>query len=320
MDMLTPLASTLGLGMLAGARLYATVFAIGLLLRFEWIPLPAAWQHAAVLADTRILILSGAACAIEFVADKIPWVDSAWDSIHTFIRPIGAALLASSLFSTVPAVYQVMLFLLAGGVALSGHSAKAATRLAVNHSPEPFSNLALSLGEDILTAGGVYLLVKHPWVLAAIAMGFLGLFSWLFPRIYRALRAEWAAFAALVRKWTGEVRRPQLTAAQEQWLAEHSPGNAPPRLFAAIATADVKGLRNALGTLCLTGREAVFFSRRWRRSVERKIGPLVAIESKKGFLVDELVLVTADGRRVRFDLLSGQMERAGEAVRCAEPL
>ena len=93
-----PLASALGLGMLAGARLYATVFAVGLLLRFNWVTLPTAWQHASVLADTRVLIVAGIACAIEFVADKIPWVDSAWDSIHTFIRPIGAALMASSTF------------------------------------------------------------------------------------------------------------------------------------------------------------------------------------------------------------------------------
>jgi hypothetical protein len=315
METLTPLASALGLGMLAGARLYATVFAIGMLLRFEWITLPTAWQHAAVLSDTRVLILSGIACVIEFVADKIPWVDSVWDSIHTFIRPIGAALLASSLFSNVQPVYKVLLFLLAGGMALSGHSAKAATRLAVNHSPEPFSNVALSLGEDALTAGGLYMLVKHPWALAAIALVFIGLFAWLWPRVYRALRAEAAALGALVRNWAGEVRKPQLTPAAEQWLAEHSSGQTPPRLFAVIATADLKGLRNAVGTLCLAGREAVFFSRRWRRPVERKIGPLVAVESKKGLLVDVLVLVGADGRRIRFDLLSGQMEGARETAR-----
>jgi hypothetical protein len=115
MDALTPLASSLGLGLLAGARLYATVFAVGMLLRFEWITLPMSWQHAAVLSDARVLIMSGLACVIEFIADKIPWVDSAWDSIHTFIRPIGAALLASSLFSNAQPVYQVLLFLLAGG-------------------------------------------------------------------------------------------------------------------------------------------------------------------------------------------------------------
>ena len=211
-----------GAGVLAGARLYATVFAVGLLLRFNWFTLPAAWQHASVLADTRVLIAAGIACAIEFVADKIPWVDSAWDSIHTFIRPIGAALLTSSLFSNLEPAYKVVLFLLAGGVALSGHSAKAAARLAVNHSPEPFSNLALSLGEDALTAGGLYLLVKHPWAMAAIALCFLGLFAWLAPRMYRALRAEGRALAAVLRNWAGNPREPRLTPAQERSLAPYS--------------------------------------------------------------------------------------------------
>ena len=124
---------------------------------------------------------------IEFIADKIPWVDSAWDSIHTVIRPIGAVLLASSLFSNLDPAYQVLLFLLAGGIAFTGHSAKATLRLAVNHSPEPFSNIGLSLAEDASVAGGLYLLARHPWVLAGIALAFLALSAWLGPRIYRAL-------------------------------------------------------------------------------------------------------------------------------------
>ena len=170
---------------------------------------------------------AGLACAIEFIADKIPWVDSVWDSIHTFIRPIGAALLASSLFSNLEPVYQVLLFLVAGGAALSGHSAKAATRLAVNHSPEPFSNIAVSLGEDTFVVGGLYMLVKHPWVMAGIALVFLALTAWLTPRIYRALRAEWTAFAALLRSWFGDVRQPRLTPTQQRWLNENLSGQAP---------------------------------------------------------------------------------------------
>jgi len=107
-------------------------------------------------------------------------------------------LLTSLLFSNLEPVYQVLLFLLAGGVALSGHSAKAATRLAVNHSPAPFSNIALSLVEDTFVAGGLYMLVKHPWIMAGIVLAFLALFAWLAPRIYRALRAGWRAFGALL--------------------------------------------------------------------------------------------------------------------------
>ncbi len=309
------MASALGLGMLAGARLYATVLALGLLVRFEWITLPDAWRQASVLADTRVLVVAALGCLVEFVADKIPWVDSAWDSVHTFIRPIGAALLASSLFSSLDPVYQVLLFLLAGGVALSGHAAKAAARLAVNHSPEPFTNLAVSFTEDVAVLAGLYLLVKHPWILAAIALALLLLFAWLAPRIYRALRAQWTALRSRLAHWLGLVRPPFLTPAHQRWLAEHLPGQAPRRLFAVIATADCKGLRNAIGTLCLTDREAVFFARRWGRPVTRRLGPLRAVESRKGILVDELVLISADGLRVRFDLLAGQLSNAREEAR-----
>jgi len=314
METLSPLASALGLGMLAGARLYLTMLGVGLLLRFNWIELPAAWQHASVLADTRVLIASGVACAIEFIADKIPWVDSAWDSIHTFIRPIGAALMATSLLSSIDPAYQALLFLLAGGMAFSGHSAKAATRLAVNHSPEPFTNIGMSLIEDVSVAGGLYLLAKYPWVLAGIALVFLVLFAWLAPRIYRALRAEGAAIAARFRHWFGEAHAPMLTAPQQSWLNDNLPGQVPRRLLAVIASADLKGMRNVLGTLCLVGQEAVFFRNRGRQ-VARPLGSISAIETRRGLLLDELVVVSADGSRVRFDLLAGQMEGARDEAR-----
>ena len=314
MDILSPFASALGLGMLAGIRLYATVLVVGLVLRFGRFPLPPGWQHASVLADTRVLVAAGIACAIEFIADKIPWVDSAWDSIHTVIRPIGAALLATSLFSNLDPAYQVLLFLLAGGVALTGHAAKASVRLAVNHSPEPFSNIGLSLAEDAGVAGGLYMLVKHPWVLAGIAMAFLALSAWLGPRIYRALRAEWVAVAALLRHWFGKGHAPQLTPIQKQWLAQRFPGAAPARLLHVIGTADTKGLHNAPGTLCLGAREAVFFARRWGRPVTRQIGPLQAVETSKGILLDRLVLIAADGTQCRFGLLAGQLESARDRL------
>ncbi len=319
METLSPLASALGLGMLAGVRLYATVLVVGLLLRFHPFPLPAAWQHASVLADTRVLIVAAVACAIEFIADKIPWVDSAWDSIHTVVRPVGAALLTSSLFANLDPAYKVLLLLLAGGVALSGHSAKATVRLAVNHSPEPFSNIGMSLAEDTSVAGGLYMLVKHPWVLAGIALTFLAVFCLLGPRIYGALRAEWTAVAALLRNWFGKVHELQLTPNQQQWLMEHCPGPAPARLFHVISTADTKGLRNAVGTLCLTERKAVFFARRWGRLVAREIGPLLALETREGVLLDQLVVIAVDGARSRFGLLAGQLERARDETRRQSP-
>ena len=319
MEVLTPLASALGLGVLAGARLYATVFAVGLMLRFDWIALPAAWHHASALADTRVLAVSGVACAIEFIADKIPWVDSAWDSVHTFIRPIGAALLASSVFTNLDPVYQTLLLLLAGGVALSGHSAKAATRLAVNHSPEPFSNLAVSFVEDAATVAGLYLLAKHPWVLAGIALGVVVLSAWFAPRIYRAVRAQWTAIGARLRTWFGDPPSPHLTAAQQRWLQDHSLNSNPRSLFAVIATPDLRGFRNTVGTLCFVEYQAVFFGRRWGRLAACQIGPLQNAEVRRGLLVDEIALAAVDGKRVRFDLLAGQLDRARGQAGSASP-
>jgi hypothetical protein len=315
MDKLLPLASALGVGMLAGARLYATVLAVGLLIRFHWLTLPPAWDQASVLGDSRILIVSALACATEFIADKVPWVDSAWDSIHTFIRPIGAVLIASSLFSGLEPVYKMLLLLVAGGVAITGHSAKAAARLAVNHSPEPFSNAAVSLSEDAAVAGGIYMLVKHPWVMASIALGFLLLFAWLAPRLFRALRAEWATLGAAIRNWFGEPGVAELDYDGQQWMQEHWRETGSCRLFRVISSGGLKGIGNRSGTLCLKGGEAVLLTRKWGHLVARESGPLSAIEVARRPLADDLVLVLDDGQRWRFDLLAGQFEGAREEKR-----
>jgi len=114
----------------------------------HWIALDPSQSGLSIFSDWRVMTIAGVACAIEFIADKVPWVDSMWDSVHTFIRPIGAAVLGARAFMHTDPAVQVMLAILCGGLALSGHSVKAATRLAVNHSPEPFSNIALSLAGD----------------------------------------------------------------------------------------------------------------------------------------------------------------------------
>lgn len=314
MDTMLPLASALGLGMLAGARLYATVFVLGLLIRFDWMTLPEGWQQASALGDLRVLAITGAACAIEFVADKIPWLDSAWDAVHAFVRPIGAVVVASSLFSNLEPAWQMLLLVLTGGMAITGHTAKAATRLVVNQSPEPVSNAAVSLAEDAAVAGGIYLLVEYPWVLAAIALVFLAVFAWLAPRVYRALRAEWIALRALVGSWMGPKPEPRLTPTQAKWLRKAGADQAPGTLFEVISTGDLKGLRHSAGTLRLAGRDAVFFTRRWGRLVAVSLGPYDGIETSRNLLMDELALVEADGARTRFDLLAGQRARLREAV------
>src|SRR5438270_6329160 len=119
MDTVQLLGSALGLGLLAGIRLYATVFALGLIVRFHWLALPSGFD---VLGHTWVLTTAGVACLIEFLADKIPWLDTAWDSVHTFIRPVGAALLGAAAFQQTDPALKMVIALLCGGVAFSGHS------------------------------------------------------------------------------------------------------------------------------------------------------------------------------------------------------
>lgn len=198
MDAVHLLATTLGLGFAAGLRLYSTVLGLGLAIRYGVLKLPESLHGLDVLAHPAVLIAAGVAFAAEFVGDKIPWVDSVWDSVHTIIRPIGAVVLAAAAFADLDPVVRMVLIILCGGVALSTHATKAATRLAVNHSPEPFSNVALSLMGDAAAPFMVWLTTSHPMIALVLVLGFLVLFVWLARRIWRLLRGGFER----LRRWS----------------------------------------------------------------------------------------------------------------------
>ena len=162
---LTTLGFAMGSAWLSGINLYATVLTLGLLQRFGFVTLPGDLGY---LGHTWVLAAAGALYAIQFVADKIPAVDSVWDVIHTFIRVPAGAVLAATAFAHFDPGVRLLAFLLGGGIALSSHGAKTATRLAANTSPEPFSNIALSVAGDVLTVGGTLLMAIHPIVWIAI--------------------------------------------------------------------------------------------------------------------------------------------------------
>ena len=164
MEVLKTLAVALSLGTLAGVNLYLTVLVTGLALHFHWVILPSPLAGLEVLGHPSIITIAAVLYAIEFFADKIPWVDSAWDALHTLIRPIGAAALAIAAMGDAHPAFEVVAALLAGGMAFSSHTAKAGTRIAANSSPEPFTNIALSLAEDGLVLGGLGLLAWSPLV------------------------------------------------------------------------------------------------------------------------------------------------------------
>ena len=177
----TTLGVAMGSAWLSGINLYATVLTLGLLQRFNLAHLPGELSY---LEHTWVLILSGALFTVQFVADKIPAVDSIWDVIHTFIRVPACAILAATAFSHFDPGVRLVALLVGGGIALSSHSTKTATRLAANTSPEPISNVALSLAGDAVTVGGTVLMTSHPiimGVLVAIAVVFsVIVIRWIF--------------------------------------------------------------------------------------------------------------------------------------------
>jgi Domain of unknown function (DUF4126) len=190
MERLHLLSVALGLAALAGLNLYLTVFATGLAIHYHWIALGPQYQSLTVLGDPLVLVISGTLFALEFFADKIPWIDSLWDAVHTVIRPIGAILLAIQVLGHPSPAFTVVVALLAGTTALAAHTAKATTRLVSNTSPEPFSNIGLSLGEDAAVIGGLALIYHHPLVALAIIAAALGAFFYFAPRVLRAAKVK----------------------------------------------------------------------------------------------------------------------------------
>jgi hypothetical protein len=156
------LAFALGAGSLAGINLYLTTFLTGLVQRFKWLKLHDSFSSLEILSSDAVLITSAVLYLVEFFADKIPWIDSLWDTLHTLIRPLGGALLAYSSLGHVDSNLQVIGALLAGSLALSTHTLKTTSRLAINHSPEPVSNLIVSILEDFGVSVGLSSLLFFP--------------------------------------------------------------------------------------------------------------------------------------------------------------
>ena len=178
------LAHIVPLAFAAGLNLYATVAVLGLSAHFGLVTLPDQYRvfdHPLVIGVALTLY------ALEFVADKIPWVDSLWDAVHTVIRPIGSALVAVTALGHASPALTTVVALVGGSVAMTSHLAKAGTRAAANTSPEPFSNWILSLGEDVLAIGISYGALRHPMAALAIALALLTVIAACSVVLFRAL-------------------------------------------------------------------------------------------------------------------------------------
>ena len=174
--------------LLAGWRLYLVTLITGLGMKFGWVALPDQLQALDVLANNWVLAIAAVGAFAEFFADKIAWVDSAWDAVHSFIRPLGGAFLSLAIIDSADPAWQVGSFLLGGGAALVAHAGKAGARALINTSPEPFSNVVVSTAEDVAAGGLLALAIANPIAAAIIALGLVALSIWLVFTARRALR------------------------------------------------------------------------------------------------------------------------------------
>jgi hypothetical protein len=194
MSPLETLGFALGTSFASGLNVYATVAAAGLFQRFGIVQLPDSLQ---VLANPFVLGIAITLFLIEFIADKIPYIDSAWDAVHTFIRPPAAALISYSAFGNVSEEWKVGAALLAGGVALTSHGAKATSRAAANTSPEPVSNWALSIVEDGLAVFLVWIGATHPILAAGIVVVLVVVAAFVIWKLYGYLQV----LRSRLRQW-----------------------------------------------------------------------------------------------------------------------
>ena len=182
---LPEIAVAAALAWASGIRLYATLFLVGLAGKLGWVVLP---EHLEILASPLVLGASGFMTVVELFADKIPWIDSVWDAINTFVRVPGGALLAAAAMGDSGAGAALAAAIIGGTIAASTHLAKAGARAVVNTSPEPFSNFVKSSAEDLLVPAGLFTAVAAPVIFLLALLVFLGLVAWALPKLWRNAR------------------------------------------------------------------------------------------------------------------------------------
>lgn len=304
MDVLQMLGVALGLASLAGINLYLTVFVTGLAVHMNWVTLPPQLHDLGVLGDPIIIGVAGFLYLIEFVADKIPWVDTAWDAVHTFIRPVGAAALAVAAMGNAHPVFEVVAALLAGGMALTSHIAKAGTRLVANASPEPVSNIGLSLAEDGVVLGGLGLIAWNPVVALVLALLAAGIIVTLLPKLWRGIRTKlWLAWRKLNTPPSGSMEDGPVTgipSASETLLRRSHASQSPIRwAIACLSGSGPRLLSNVKGHLVSLEEEPshlFFVARRWGSGTVLDMDiEGAAIEHRAGFLCDKLEITHRNG-------------------------
>lgn len=194
MEVFDHLGAALGLASLAGINLYLTAFIAGLAIRFNWVDLAAAHDSLGVLGNEWVLGVAGTLMVIEFFADKVPWLDSGWDAVHTVLRPAGGILLGMGALGEMDPAVLAIGGLLSGGASLTMHGAKAGTRLIVNMSPEPVSNSVTSVAEDGLVIGGLALTAISPVIAFFVFVILLAVAVVIIRKTFGSIKAIWCGF------------------------------------------------------------------------------------------------------------------------------
>jgi hypothetical protein len=308
----TLLSVALGLACLAGIDLYLTVFVTGLAIHQHWIVLAPNYQSLEVLGQPWIITIAGILYFLEFFADKVPWVDSAWDTVHTIIRPIGGALLAIQVLGHHTPVMEVLIVLLAGSASLITHTAKASSRLVANSSPEPVSNIGLSVVEDLSVLGGLALIHYNPVLALSIFALAIAAFLYFAPKVLRSMKAKiWLALnklnaaADVLKQATLPIALPSRLApifSKQNLLGE--------TIAWAVPCISGRGRRipaNLFGALVATNEEPhkiVFVGRKnWKafcQTIDLE-GSTIAREPQ--FLSENLVILPSEGRGRKYSFL-----------------
>lgn len=194
MDAISSFALASGLSWASGIRLYATVFLVGLLAKYQWISIPSSLE---ILSNPIVISVAGFLTVIEFLADKIPYIDSAWDSIQTFIRIPAGALLAMAAINSSDPLIATLSALLGGSLTSMTHATKAGSRVLINTSPEPVSNVATSFGEDGLFLTGGWLALMHPAIFIGVLLIFVLMMFWMLPKVWRGIKSIFSSIGKI---------------------------------------------------------------------------------------------------------------------------
>ncbi|MDW3096117.1 MAG: DUF4126 domain-containing protein [Gammaproteobacteria bacterium] len=179
------IALTMGVAWASGINLYGTLVALGVMMNMGYVDLPPDLQ---VVGDPLVIAAAGFMYVVEFFADKIPGVDTGWDTLHTLVRIPAGALLAAGAIGEVGAGAEIAAAIVGGSIAAGTHFTKAGTRVLINTSPEPFSNWTASVTEDIAVFAGLWAALQHPVLFLVLLVLFLLLIIWLLPKLFRAIK------------------------------------------------------------------------------------------------------------------------------------